>query len=122
MPGGRARRACRSGALRVPAGAFFDASSGASLHAGMLHWCGKPWTHSGAWCRLRERLKNSPAEGRDIIIEDGVWLASFVTVIGPARLGKNSVAAAGSLIIGDMEPNSIYAGHPAKLMRKIVKK
>ena len=69
-----------------------------------------------------ERLKNAPAEGHDIIIEDGVWLASFVTVIGPARLGKNSVAAAGSLIIGDMEPNSIYAGHPAKLMRKIVKK
>ena len=69
-----------------------------------------------------ERLKNVPSEGRDIIVEDGVWLASFVTVIGPARLGENSVAGAGSLIIGDMEPNGIYAGRPAKLVRKIAKK
>lgn len=65
------------------------------------------------------RLKEVPDSGNDIVIEDGVWLASFVTVLGPARLGKNSVAAAGSLVIGDMEADTIYAGRPAKPVRKI---
>ena len=67
----------------------------------------------------KKRLTEIPTSGNDIILQDGVWLASFVTVIGPAILGTNSVAAAGSLIIGDMEPNTVYAGRPAKPVRKI---
>lgn len=65
------------------------------------------------------RLLDVPPEGRDIILKEGVWLASFVTVIGPAILGKNTAVAAGSLVIGDTEPNSLYAGRPAVKIRQL---
>tara|TARA_B100001564_G_scaffold359065_1_gene379527 strand:- start:2193 stop:2726 length:534 start_codon:yes stop_codon:yes gene_type:complete len=67
----------------------------------------------------KERLNDVPSHGHDIIVDDGVWLASFVTVIGPAILGKDSVAAAGSLIIGDMKPGWLYAGTPAKPIKNL---
>jgi len=67
----------------------------------------------------QERLTAVPDSGHDIVVEDGVWLASFVTVIGPAVLKKNSVVAAGSLVLGDTEEGCLYAGRPAKLVRRL---
>lgn len=67
----------------------------------------------------RERLTTVPDSGRDIHIKEGVWLGSGVTVLGPAVIGENAVVAAGSLVIGDVPPNTIMAGHPAKPVKKI---
>jgi acetyltransferase-like isoleucine patch superfamily enzyme len=61
-----------------------------------------------------QRVESYPKEGRDIILEEGVWLASRVTVLGPARIGKHAVVGAGSLVRGDLAPYGIYVGNPAK--------
>jgi acetyltransferase-like isoleucine patch superfamily enzyme len=61
-----------------------------------------------------ERVTSYPKEGRDIILEEGVWLASGVIVLGPSRIGKHAVVGAGSVVRGDIEPYSIYAGNIAK--------
>lgn len=66
-----------------------------------------------------ERLHAVPDQGRDIVIKQGVWLGSGVTVLGPAIIGENSVVAAGSLVTGDVPPNTIVAGRPAKPVRMI---
>lgn len=66
-----------------------------------------------------ERLHAVPAQGRDIVIKQGVWLGSGVTVLGPAVIGENSVVAAGSLVTGDVPPNTIVAGRPAKPVKMI---
>ncbi|ASK21695.1 MULTISPECIES: acyltransferase [unclassified Halomonas] len=66
-----------------------------------------------------ERLTAVPDSGRDIHIKQGVWLGSGVTVLGPAVIGENAVVAAGSLVVGDVPPNTIMAGHPAKIIKKI---
>lgn len=66
-----------------------------------------------------ERLTTVPDSGRDIHIKEGVWLGSGVTVLGPAVIGENAVVAAGSLVIGDVPPNTIMAGNPAKKVKKI---
>jgi acetyltransferase-like isoleucine patch superfamily enzyme len=60
-----------------------------------------------------ERVDSYPKEGRDIILEEGVWLASRVTVLGPATIGKHAVVGAGSLVRGDLPPYGIYVGNPA---------
>lgn len=65
------------------------------------------------------RQTSVPSSGRDIVIEDGVWLASNTTVIGPCEIGENAVIAAGSVVIGNVASNSIYAGIPAKFIRTI---
>jgi acetyltransferase-like isoleucine patch superfamily enzyme len=61
-----------------------------------------------------ERVGSFPKEGRDIFLEEGVWLASRVIVLGPARIGKHAVVGAGAIVSGDLEPYGIYAGNPAK--------
>jgi acetyltransferase-like isoleucine patch superfamily enzyme len=67
----------------------------------------------------RERQLTIPRTGRDVVIRQGAWLASQVLVLGPAVIGANSVVAAGSLVHRDVPPNSIVAGRPAKLVRRI---
>lgn len=56
---------------------------------------------------------------RDIIIEDGVWIASGVIVVGPCKIGKNAVIAAGSVVREDIPPKVLAAGVPAKVIRTI---
>ncbi|MDR5866924.1 acyltransferase [Halomonas koreensis] len=67
----------------------------------------------------RERLLAVPNEGRDIHVKRGVWLGSGVTVLGPAVIGENAVIAAGSLVTGDVPPDTIVAGRPAKPVKRI---
>ena len=60
-----------------------------------------------------DRVASYTKEGRDIILEEGVWLASGVIVLGPARIGKHAVVGAGSLVRGDLASYGIYVGNPA---------
>lgn len=66
-----------------------------------------------------ERLTAVPDSGREIHIKQGVWLGSGVIVLGPAVIGGNAVVAAGNLVVGDVPPNTIMAGHPAKAVKHI---
>lgn len=54
-----------------------------------------------------------------IQVEDGCWIGSDVTIIGNVKIGKGSVIGAGSLVNSDCDSNSIYAGVPAKLVKKL---
>jgi acetyltransferase-like isoleucine patch superfamily enzyme len=66
-----------------------------------------------------ERMEDFPKEGNDIVIEEGVWIASNVTVIGPCKIGKHSVVAAGSVVKGDIPSYHVVAGIPAKTIKEI---
>jgi acetyltransferase-like isoleucine patch superfamily enzyme len=69
--------------------------------------------------RGHDRQWTWPTEGRDILIKEGAWLASNVTVIGPVTIGEHAVIAAGSLVNKDIPPGVIAAGSPARIIRKI---
>ena len=60
-------------------------------------------------------------ESCDIVIGNGVWLASNCSILGPAKIGDNSVIAAGAVVVPGTEipPNTVYAGIPAKYMKTI---
>ena len=68
----------------------------------------------------KARMYDFPTEGNDIAIEEGVWIASNVTVIGPCKIGKHSVVAAGAVVKGDIPSYQIVAGVPAKMVKAIV--
>lgn len=57
-------------------------------------------------------------KGADVIIEDYVWIASRVTILPGVKIGKGAVVAACSLVNKDVEPMSIVAGVPAKVIGK----
>ncbi|GAA4268734.1 serine acetyltransferase [Hyunsoonleella aestuarii] len=52
-------------------------------------------------------------------IEDKVVIEPHSIIIGPITIGKNAIVGAGSVVIKDVEPYSIVAGNPARLIRKI---
>ena len=59
---------------------------------------------------------------KSIVIKDGVWLASGVTVCGGVTIGKNCVIGAGSVVTRDIPDDSLAAGNPCKVIRKITEK
>jgi acetyltransferase-like isoleucine patch superfamily enzyme len=67
----------------------------------------------------RERQTTFPRSGRDVVIEEGVWVASHAMVLGPVRIGAHAVVAAGSLVRSDVPPYTVVAGRPAKVIKKI---
>jgi acetyltransferase-like isoleucine patch superfamily enzyme len=66
-----------------------------------------------------ERKENWSEGGHDIILREGVWIASNVTVIGPAEIGAHSVIAAGAVVRGNIPPGVMAAGVPAKVIREL---
>ncbi|MCQ2392167.1 MAG: sugar O-acetyltransferase, partial [Kiritimatiellae bacterium] len=54
-----------------------------------------------------------------VTIGDNVWIGGGVTIIGGVTIGKNAVVAAGSVVIRDVPPNTLVAGNPARVIRKI---
>ena len=47
-------------------------------------------------------------------VEEGVSIFASSTILGNIRIGKNSVVAAGSLVLDDVNANTTVAGIPAK--------
>ena len=47
-------------------------------------------------------------------VEEGVSIFASSTIIGNIKIGKNSIVAAGSLVLDDVDANTTVAGIPAK--------
>ncbi|CAI4543376.1 CDA_G0027700.mRNA.1.CDS.1 [Saccharomyces cerevisiae] len=53
---------------------------------------------------------------------DNVWIGGGVSIIPGVNIDKNSVIAAGSVVIRDIPENVVAAGNPFKVIRKITEK
>jgi acetyltransferase-like isoleucine patch superfamily enzyme len=64
------------------------------------------------------RLTDPGLEGdADVIIGSDVWIGMQTIVLKGARIGDNSVVGAGSVVTGDIPPNVMAAGCPAKVIK-----
>ena len=54
-----------------------------------------------------------------VTIGDNVWIGGGVTILGGVTIGKNAVVAAGSVVIRDVPPDTLVAGNPARVIRKL---
>ncbi len=59
---------------------------------------------------------------KPITVEDGVWLASNVTVCGGVTIGKNAVIGAGSVVTRDIPEGVFAAGNPCRVVRRLSEK
>jgi len=70
----------------------------------------------------RARQVGVPKAGRDVVIERGAWVSTNALVLGPCRIGRHAVVAAGSVVMGDVPPFAVVAGTPAKVLRLIAER
>ena len=57
--------------------------------------------------------RTSPTIGNSVII------GANATIIGGINIGDGSIVGAGAVVVKDVEENTIVAGNPAKLIRRI---
>ena len=53
----------------------------------------------------------------DVIIGNGVWIGANVFINPNIIIGDNVIVGANSVVTKNLEPNGIYGGVPAKLIR-----
>ena len=54
-----------------------------------------------------------------IVIKRNAWIGAAATVLPGVTIGENSVVAAGAVVTGDVLPNTIVGGVPAKFIKNI---
>ena len=59
-----------------------------------------------------------PTKTKLITIEDECWIAANSVITAGVTIGKHSVVAAGSVVVKDVEPFTIVAGNPAKVVKQ----
>ena len=55
----------------------------------------------------------------DILLEEGVWHATGITVSAGVRIGRGAVVAAGSVVTGDLPPMVLAGGVSARVIRRL---
>ena len=59
------------------------------------------------------------ATPKPVKIHKNVWIGEKSIILKGTQIGENSIIGAGSVVHGDIPPNSIYAGNPAKEVKKL---
>lgn len=73
--------------------------------------------HRDLFADFPESLKTSATKG-DVIIGNDVWICYQATILSGVRIGDGAVIAAGSVVSRDIGPYEIWAGNPAKFIKK----
>ena len=53
------------------------------------------------------------------LVKEGASIGSSATLLCGITVGENAIVGAGSVVTKDVQPNTIVAGNPARVLRKI---
>lgn len=72
-----------------------------------------------AGLNLTEHYSQRSHWGADVRINNGVWICSGAIINPGVTIGEGSVVAAGAVVTKDVEPFTLVAGVPARLLRRL---
>jgi maltose O-acetyltransferase len=54
-----------------------------------------------------------------VTFEEGVWIGARATILPGVTVGRGTIVAAGAVVVSDCEPNCIYGGVPARILKRL---
>lgn len=63
--------------------------------------------------------KRRKLELKPVLIRKNAWIGAKATILPGVIIGENAVVAAGAVVTSDVPKNSVVAGVPAKVIKKI---
>ena len=71
------------------------------------------------WLNLEERINQPGGKTAPVIIKDGAFVGADCIILKGVTIGKRAVIGAGSVVTKSVPDGEIWAGNPAKLIRKL---
>lgn len=71
--------------------------------------------------KLRMSVPDKTIVSKDIHINEGVFIGAHSIILKGVEIGKYSVVGAGSVVASDIPAGEIWAGNPAKFIKKVPK-
>lgn len=65
-----------------------------------------------------KKIVGHPAAKGDVVIGNDVWLARGSTVMSGVSIGNGAIVGAEALVVKNIGPYEVWAGNPAKLVKK----
>ena len=65
------------------------------------------------------KIKDQGYIRKKVLIKEGAWIGSNVIILPGVTIGEHAVVGAGSVVTKDIPSFTLYAGNPAKMIRKI---
>jgi len=65
------------------------------------------------------RHRVGPVTYEPVVIEDGAWIGAGSIILPGRRIGRGAIVGAGSVVTHDVPPDTVWAGNPARMLRKL---
>lgn len=69
------------------------------------------------WTKMPPTAEDLPLKG-DIVVGNDVWIGQNATILPGVHIGDGAIIGLGSIVGHDVEPYTIVAGNPARVIRK----
>ena len=69
---------------------------------------------------LKPRSKQYPEKFLKTIVKKGASIGANATILPGITIGENAMIGAGSVIVKDVPPNTVWVGNPAKQIKKLL--
>ena len=69
---------------------------------------------------LKPRSKQYPENFLKTIVKKGASIGANATILPGITIGENAMIGAGSVIVKDVPPNTVWVGNPAKQIKKLL--
>jgi acetyltransferase-like isoleucine patch superfamily enzyme len=75
--------------------------------------------HPKNWLMRRQNMPVLEKDVKPVWIGDDVWIGSNSVILKGCTIGNGAIIASGSIVTKNVEPFTIVAGNPAKLVKKL---